>query len=60
MTKKAILQMAADPEIMDCMMEIAAIQSNMCHKTIYEQRTAKRRMAQMAEWIQAKMKGELQ
>lgn len=41
MTHKEILKIAANEEAMDLLKEIASIQQNMCHKTIYEQKSAK-------------------
>lgn len=52
MTQKQLLEIAANEEAMDILKEIACIQSNMCHKTIYEQRTATSRMKELAKEIQ--------
>lgn len=51
MTLKEILKIAADDEAMEILKEIAEIQSNMCHKTIYEQATAKKKMKRLAKEI---------
>ena len=52
MTMKEIIKMASNPEIMDIMAEIAEIQSNMSSKTVYEVRTANKRMKELARGIQ--------
>lgn len=49
MTQKQILAIAASAEAMDILKEIAEIQRNMCHKTIYEQKTAKAKMKRLAK-----------
>lgn len=49
MSQKQILELAANDEAMEILKEIAYIQSNMCHKTIYEQKTATRKMRQLAK-----------
>lgn len=49
MTQKQILAIAGNEDAMWILQEIAEIQSNMCHKTIYEQKTAKARMKSLAK-----------
>ena len=49
MTQKQILAITADEEAMDILKEISHIQSNMCFKTTYEQKTAKAEMKQLAK-----------
>ena len=51
MTQKQILKMAGNEEIWWRMQEIAEIQANMCHKTIYERKTATRKMKDYAKEI---------
>lgn len=51
MTQKDILILAKDPELMALLVEIAEIDSNMCHKTVYEQKTAAKRMQNYAKEI---------
>ena len=58
MTQKAILKLAANEEAMEMLADISHIQRNMCHKTIYERRTAKRKMKQLAAAIIELMKGD--
>lgn len=58
MTQKAILQLADNEEAMELLADIAHIQQNMCHKTIYERRTAQRKMKQYAAEIIKLLKGE--
>ena len=52
MTQKDIIRMASNPDIQWMMQEIAQIQSNMCHKSIYERKSATRRMKNYAREIQ--------
>lgn len=49
MTQKELLTIAADKDLMDILEEIAEIQRNMCHKTIYEQKTATKKMKNLAK-----------
>lgn len=49
MTQKQIFAIAANEEAMDILKEIEFIQRNMCHKTIYEQKTAKAEMKRLAK-----------
>ena len=49
MTQKQIFALAANEEAMDILKEIESIQRNMCHKTIYEQKTAKAEMKRLAK-----------
>lgn len=51
MTQKELFQIASDEEMMEILKEIAEIQRNMCHKTIYEQETAKKKMKRLAKEI---------
>jgi hypothetical protein len=57
MTQKDIIKMASNFEIQWRLNEIAMIESNMCHKTIYEQARAKRRMKDYAREIQDILNG---
>ena len=52
MTQKEIITMASSFECQWRLNEIAMIQTNMCHKTVYEQARAKRRMHEYAKAIQ--------
>ena len=52
MSMKEIIKMAINPEIMEIMEEIAEIQANMSSKTVYEARTATKRMKELARAIQ--------
>ena len=52
MTMKEIVKMASNEEIMETLKEIADIQSNMCFKTIYEKRSAIKKVKQLAKMIQ--------
>ena len=47
MTQKEIMSLAANEDAMSALEQIAQIQSNMCHKTIYEQASAKRNMKEL-------------
>lgn len=49
MTQKQVLEIAANEDAMDILKEIAIIQRNMCHKTVYEQKSAKARMKKLAK-----------
>ena len=51
MTQKDLIMIASNSEMMAMLAEIADIQKNMCHKTIYEQKTAKAKMKEMAKEI---------
>lgn len=51
MTQKDLIKIASDERAMDLLREIAEIQSNMCCKTVYEQKTAKQKMQRMAKEI---------
>lgn len=51
MTQKQLLAIAADTEAMEILEEIARIQRNMCHKTVYEQKTARAKMKSLAKEI---------
>lgn len=51
MTQKDLIEIASNDEMMDILKEIAFIQQNMCHKTIYEQKTAKAQMKRLAKEI---------
>ena len=57
MTQKDIIKMASDFEIQWRLREIAMIDSNMCHKTIYEQARAKRKIKEYAREIQKILNG---
>lgn len=58
MTQKQILALAADEEAMDILKEIAFIQSNMCFKTIYEQKDSKAEMKQLAKELIERMENK--
>lgn len=49
MTQKQVLEIAANEDAMDILKEIAFIQRNMCHKTVYEQKSAKAKMKKLAK-----------
>ena len=49
MTQKQILAIAASEDAMYILKEIESIQRNMCHKTIYEQKSAKAKMKLLAK-----------
>ena len=49
MTQKEILKIADNDDAMDILREIADIQRNMCHKTVYEQKSAKSKMKKLAK-----------
>ena len=49
MTQKEIFAIASSEDSMEIIKEIAEIQSNMCHKTVYEQKTAKAKMKRLAK-----------
>lgn len=57
MTQKEIIKMASDFEIQWRLREIAMIESNMCHKTVYEQKTARNKMKNYAREIQEILNG---
>ena len=58
MTQREILTMATNFDIQWRMKEIESIMMNMCHKTKYEQRTARDKMKRYAKEIQAILKGK--
>ena len=49
MTQKQLFAIAANEEAMDILKELEKIQRNMCHKTIYERKTAKAKMKRLAK-----------
>lgn len=49
MTQKQIFAIAENEDAMDILNEIKSIKRNMCHKTIYEQKTAKLKMKRLAK-----------
>lgn len=49
MTQKEILKIAANEDAMDILREIAFIQLNMCHKTVFEQKSKKSKMKKLAK-----------
>lgn len=49
MTQKQIIAIASSEDAMYILSEISHIQRNMCHKTIYEQKTAKAKMKRLAK-----------
>lgn len=49
MTQKKVLAIASNDDAMDILKEIASIQRNMCHKTIYERKTANAKMKKLAK-----------
>ena len=49
MTQKEILKIAANEDTMDILKEIAFIQRNMCHKTVYEQKSEKAQMKKLVK-----------
>lgn len=51
MTQKDIIALASDPDLMLMLQEIAFEERNLCHKTIYEQKTAKKKMQNYARDI---------
>ena len=51
MTQKELLKIAADEDLMYMLQEIQFEQRNMCHKTIYEQQKATRKMKGLAKEI---------
>ena len=51
MTKKELMQLASNKDAMSALMQMQMIQSNMCHKTIYEQKTAERNLKELATEI---------
>lgn len=57
MTQKDLMKIAADEDLMEALQEMASIQRNMCHKTIYEQKTATRKMKDLAREIIEGVKG---
>ena len=56
MTQKEIIMLASDPDLMALMNEIAHEDRNLCHKTIHEQRTARKRMQNLAADISDTLK----
>ena len=58
MTQKQILALAADEEAMDILKEISHIQFNMSFKTVYEQKTAKAQMKQLAKELIERMENK--
>lgn len=58
MTQKQILALAADDEAMDILKEISHIQFNMSFKTVYEQKTAKAEMKQLAKELIERMENK--
>lgn len=57
MTQKQILAIAASEDAMWILKEIADIQRNMCHKTIYERKTATKEMKSLAKQLQEIIEG---
>lgn len=51
MTQKDIIALASDPDLMAMLNEIAFEEKNLCHKTVYEQKTAKKKMRNYAKDI---------
>lgn len=51
MTQKDILTLATNPELIALLAEITEINSNMDSKTIYEQKTAAKKMKSLAKEI---------
>lgn len=51
MTQKDILTLATNPELIALLTEITEINSNMNSKTIYEQKTATKKMKTIAKQI---------
>lgn len=49
MTQKEIFAIASSQDSMEIIKEIAEIQRNLCHKTVYEQKTAKAKMKRLAK-----------
>ena len=49
MTQKEIFAIASTEDCMEILKEIEKIQSNMCFKTAYEQKTAKAEMKRLAK-----------
>ena len=49
MTQKEILKIASNEDAMDILQEIVFIQRNMCHKTVYEQKSAKAQMKKLVK-----------
>lgn len=58
MTIKEIIKIANNNDAMEIIKEIAEIQKNMCHKTIYEQATAKKKMKRLAKELMEEIKEE--
>lgn len=60
MTQKEIIMLASDPDLMALLAEIAEEEKNLVHKTVYEQKTAKKRMknraAEIVETVKARTK----
>lgn len=51
MTKKDLMRLAANEDAMSALMQMRNIQRNMCHKTIYERKTAERNLKELATEI---------
>ena len=49
MTQKEIYMIASTEDCMEILKEIEKIQSNMCYKTVYEQKTARAEMKRLAK-----------
>lgn len=49
MTQKEIFAIASNEDSMEILKEIGEIQRNFCHKTVYEQKTAKAKMKRLAK-----------
>ena len=49
MTQKEIFTIASNEDSMEILKEIGEIQRNLCHKTVYEQKTAKAKMKRLAK-----------
>lgn len=57
MSIKQIMEIASNENAMELLREIAFIQSNMCFKTVYEQKTAKQEMKKLAKMIMEEVEG---
>ena len=49
MTQKEIFAIASNQDTMEILKEIEEMQRNLCHKTVYEQKTAKAKMKRLAK-----------
>lgn len=58
MTQKEIFAIANNKDAMMILKEIEEIQMNMCHKTIYERKTASRKMKRLAKELIEEIKKE--